>query len=157
MAIGALNLIQPSEFPCDVRLVSRNGGPRRSLSLKTPSSRGCGSAHSGAPLSGPRGARLSWQRAAHPRQFSPAFLSLPSQSQLAKALPFTVTSAVPKIRRGGHVFIARRSDHPPRHVHVYRSGRLIVKWDLENRKPMKGKASPKILRLIGRLEAEGQL
>src|SRR5438034_11106501 len=27
-------------------------------------------------------------------------------------------------------FIARRSDHPPPHVHVYRNGRLIVKWDL---------------------------
>jgi hypothetical protein len=48
---------------------------------------------------------------------------------------------VPKIRRGGYIFIARKSDHPPRHVHVYRNGRLVVKWDLENRTPMKGKAS----------------
>jgi hypothetical protein len=64
---------------------------------------------------------------------------------------------VPKIRLGGHVFIARRSDHPPRHVHVYRDGRLIVKWDLENRMPMKGKATGRILRLIAQLEAEGRL
>jgi len=64
---------------------------------------------------------------------------------------------VPKIRLGGYIFIARRSDHPPRHVHVYRDGRLIVKWDLDNRMPMKGKATAKILRLIAQLEAEGRL
>jgi hypothetical protein len=40
---------------------------------------------------------------------------------------------------------------------VYRGGRLIVKWDLENRTPMKGKASRKVRQLIEELEAEGQL
>jgi hypothetical protein len=64
---------------------------------------------------------------------------------------------MPTVRRGGYIFIARRGDHPPRHVHVYRNGRLIVKWDLENKKAMKGKASAKILELIGQLEAEGRL
>lgn len=64
---------------------------------------------------------------------------------------------MPKIRRGGYVFIARRSDHPPRHVHVYRDGRLVVKWDLENGIPMKGKATRRIVELISELEAEGQL
>ena len=38
-----------------------------------------------------------------------------------------------KIRRGGYVFFTWKGDHPPRHVHVYRDGRLIVKWDLEER------------------------
>jgi len=64
---------------------------------------------------------------------------------------------VPKIRRGGFIFIAWRGDHSPRHVHVYRNGRLIVKWDLENRMAMKGKGSRKILELIRQLEAEGRL
>jgi hypothetical protein len=32
-----------------------------------------------------------------------------------------------------------------------------VKWDLENRTPMKGKASAKVLELIAELEAEGRL
>lgn len=64
---------------------------------------------------------------------------------------------MPKIRRGGYIFVAWRSDHPPRHVHVYRAGRLVVKWDLENRIAMKGKASAKILELIAELEAEGRL
>jgi len=39
-------------------------------------------------------------------------------------------------------------------VHVYRDGQLVVKWDLENRKPMKGAATRKILDLIDELESE---
>jgi hypothetical protein len=42
-------------------------------------------------------------------------------------------------------------------VHVYREGRLIVKWDLENRMAMKDKASGKLLALIRELETEGRL
>jgi hypothetical protein len=57
---------------------------------------------------------------------------------------------MPKIRRGGYVFLAWVGDHGPRHVHVYRDGRLIVKWDLENWRPMKG-AAPLELRREGRL------
>jgi hypothetical protein len=64
---------------------------------------------------------------------------------------------MPKIRRGGYIFVARRSDHPPRHVHVYRNGKLVVKWDLENGKSMKGKASARVLEWIKQLEAEGSL
>jgi hypothetical protein len=40
---------------------------------------------------------------------------------------------------------------------VYRNGKLVVKWDLENRLPMKGSATRRVLRLIGELEAEGVL
>ena len=60
-----------------------------------------------------------------------------------------------KIRRGSYVFIAWIGDHSPRHVHVYREGVLILKWDLENRKPMAGEPSRKVLKLIQQLEAEG--
>ena len=41
-----------------------------------------------------------------------------------------------KIRRGGYVFLTWIGDHTPRHVHVYRDGKLIVKWDLEQWVPM---------------------
>ena len=34
--------------------------------------------------------------------------------------------------------VIRKGDHPPRHVHVYRDGKLVVKWDLDNRNAMKG-------------------
>jgi len=42
-------------------------------------------------------------------------------------------------------------------VHVYRDGKLIVKWDLDNQRAMKGKASRRILKLIRELESEGLL
>jgi hypothetical protein len=42
-------------------------------------------------------------------------------------------------------------------VHAYRDGKLIVKWDLDNQKLMKGSAARRILELISELEAEGLL
>ncbi len=48
-------------------------------------------------------------------------------------------------------------DHPPRHVHVYRDRKLLVKWDLDNQKPMQGAATRRIVVLIDELEAEGLL
>jgi len=62
-----------------------------------------------------------------------------------------------KVRRGGYVFLAWTGDHSPRHVHVYRDGVLILKWDLENQKPMAGRPSRRVLNLIRDLEAEGRL
>ena len=62
-----------------------------------------------------------------------------------------------KYRRGGFVFVTWKGDHPPRHVHVYRGGRLVVKWDLDNQKPMKGAVTRRILELIAQLESEGVL
>ena len=62
-----------------------------------------------------------------------------------------------KVRRGGYVFMSWKSDHPPRHVHVYREGELIVKWDLDNEKPMKGVGSAEVRRLIRALQSEGRL
>jgi hypothetical protein len=62
-----------------------------------------------------------------------------------------------KIRRGGFVFLTWIGDHAPRHVHVYRNGRLVLKWDLDNREPMAGLASRRVLELIRQLEAEGLL
>jgi hypothetical protein len=50
-----------------------------------------------------------------------------------------------------------KGDHPPRHVHVYRDDRLIVKWDLDNQKAMKGAMTRRILDLIAELESEGLL
>ena len=62
-----------------------------------------------------------------------------------------------KHRRGGYVFITWAGDHPPRHVHVYRDGKLVVKWDLDNKAAMKGSAPRRVLELIAELEAEGVL
>lgn len=62
-----------------------------------------------------------------------------------------------KTRRGGYIFLTWKSDHAPRHVHVYRGGQLVVKWDLENKLPMRGRASARVLELIDELESEGLL
>jgi hypothetical protein len=64
---------------------------------------------------------------------------------------------VGKVRRGNYVFVTWAGDHTPRHVHVYWKGRLVLKWDLENRLPMRGKPTAKILRLIRELDEEGLL
>ena len=62
-----------------------------------------------------------------------------------------------KIRRGGFVFVTWKSDHSPRHVHVYRDGRLVLKWDLDGMQPMRGRPTRRVLEIIAELEAEGAL
>ena len=62
-----------------------------------------------------------------------------------------------KVRRGGYIFVTWKGDHSPRHVHVYRDGALIVKWDLDNRKQMVGKATRRVRLLLEQLEFEGAL
>jgi hypothetical protein len=64
---------------------------------------------------------------------------------------------VTKVRRGGYVFITWKGDHPPRHVHVVRDGRLILKWDLERHRSMQGPTTRKLLALLRQLEDEGLL
>ncbi|HVT48881.1 MAG TPA: hypothetical protein VHD57_13910 [Vicinamibacterales bacterium] len=49
------------------------------------------------------------------------------------------------------MFITWKGDHSPRHVHGYRDGHLIAKWDLD------GAATAGILELIAELESEGLL
>lgn len=62
-----------------------------------------------------------------------------------------------KRRRGGYVFLSWKGDHSPKHVHVYKDGLLVVKWDLEHGQPMEGIASRRVQALIRELEDEGLL
>ena len=62
-----------------------------------------------------------------------------------------------KIKKGGYVFLSWVGDHAPRHVHVYRSRKLVLKWDLENWKSMKGTASKIILKHIKVLLEDGKI
>jgi len=62
-----------------------------------------------------------------------------------------------RIRRGGYVFLTWSGDHPPKHVHVLRHGRLVLKWDLERGRPMQGFAPAKLVALVRELEEEGLL
>lgn len=68
-----------------------------------------------------------------------------------------VTFLVPKIRRGNYIFLAWVGDHDSRHVHVYRDGKFVVKWDLDNWAPMKGEATRRIEKLLCELVEEGEL
>jgi hypothetical protein len=62
-----------------------------------------------------------------------------------------------KVRRGGYVFLSWKGDHGPNDVHVYRKGRLLVKWDLEAQLPMRGKVTQRVRQLLDELQAEGRL
>jgi hypothetical protein len=76
---------------------------------------------------------------------------------LVKALPGKVRFILSKKRRGGYVFLIRKGDHSPRNVHVYRDGRLIVKWDLDNARAVEGSITRRVKELIEELENEGEL
>ena len=62
-----------------------------------------------------------------------------------------------KIRRGNYIFVFWTGDHDPRHVHVYRDRKLVLKWDLTNGIAMKGTPTKTILKHISDLQGEGKL
>lgn len=62
-----------------------------------------------------------------------------------------------KIRRGNYVFLSWKGDHSPRHIHVYRNGKLVLKWNLDDSVPMKGKPDSRLLQIIAALKKEGVL
>ena len=62
-----------------------------------------------------------------------------------------------KVRRGGYVFLTWKGDHRPKHVHVYKSGRLVLKWNLEEDRLMHGTASRALLDALRELQKKGQL
>jgi hypothetical protein len=64
---------------------------------------------------------------------------------------------VGKVRRGNYVFITWKGDHAPRHVHVYRDGAIVVTWDLERWRAIRGSASSRLRRILRTLVAEGAL
>ena len=62
-----------------------------------------------------------------------------------------------KVRRGNFIFMTWKGDHPPKHVHVFRDGNLIVKWNLDGWVPIEGRATRRILKYIEELRKEGSL
>ena len=51
-------------------------------------------------------------------------------------------------RRGGYFFETYAGDHPPYHVHVYKEGRFIGRFDMENQRSMDGEFSAQVLRYL---------
>jgi hypothetical protein len=64
---------------------------------------------------------------------------------------------VAKVRRGNYLFLTWSGDHLPRHVHVYRDRKFVVKWNLDDWVAMQGKASQRVVRLLEELVEEGTL
>jgi len=62
-----------------------------------------------------------------------------------------------KIRRGGYVFITWKGDHDPLHVHVFKNGKEILKWNLESNVIMSGKLTHNLQKLIDQLVREKKL
>jgi len=61
-----------------------------------------------------------------------------------------------KIRRGNFIFLSWIGDHGY-HVHVYRNGKQILKWDLIENKAMQGRPTRRLLKIIEELKREGLL
>lgn len=63
-----------------------------------------------------------------------------------------------RIRRGGYLFEFWVGDHPPKHVHVLKNGRLFAKVELDDALTlMSGKMNTKIRKIISKLRREGEL
>ena len=62
-----------------------------------------------------------------------------------------------KFKRGGFIFLTWKGDHVPEHVHVYKNGRLILKWDLEKWELLAGRASRRLRTILESLRQEGLL
>lgn len=62
-----------------------------------------------------------------------------------------------KIRRAGYIFITWIGDHAPKHVHVFKNGKEVMKYDLENKQVMSGRSNRKIEMIILELLKEKEL
>jgi hypothetical protein len=62
-----------------------------------------------------------------------------------------------RIWRDGLAYVNWVGDHPPRHVHVYQDGRLILKWNLDEGYAIQGEPTRRIVKTIRELRLEGKL
>lgn len=60
-----------------------------------------------------------------------------------------------RLRRGNYIFVWYIGDHPPPHVHIFKGGREIAKYDLLERAAIKGIISKKLEKLLTELIEEG--
>jgi len=64
---------------------------------------------------------------------------------------------MPTWKAGGYVIRMYERDHPPLHVHVFRDGREVARFDVENRRFMDGSDSRHAGRIERALEQVGLL
>jgi hypothetical protein len=68
-----------------------------------------------------------------------------------------INDTMEKIRRGNFIFVTWIGDHAPRHVHIFKRNKLLLKFDLDRRKAIEGRINRRIVRLIETLIEEGLL
>lgn len=62
-----------------------------------------------------------------------------------------------RIRRGGYIFFTAKGDHSPRHVHIYRDGVMVAKFDLEGWEVMAGEIKLRLKQILEQLREERRL
>ena len=62
-----------------------------------------------------------------------------------------------RIRRGGYIFFMAKGDHSPRHVHIYRDGVMVAKFDLEGWEVMAGNIDRRLRQILKQLREEQRL
>lgn len=62
-----------------------------------------------------------------------------------------------RIKRGGYIFFTAKGDHNPPHVHIYRDGEMVAKFDLQDWQPMTGKVDRRVKQILRRLREDGRL
>jgi hypothetical protein len=62
-----------------------------------------------------------------------------------------------KIKRANFLFVTFKGDHTPRHVHVFKDDRIVLKWDLEHDRLLSGVYWRKVVDIIAALVEEGRL
>ncbi|MBI4406211.1 MAG: hypothetical protein HY537_18775 [Deltaproteobacteria bacterium] len=77
--------------------------------------------------------------------------------QLIKCYLLWYYLSVGTVRRGNYSFRTWVGDHSPRHVHIYRDGKLIAKWNLDAGVVMEGRVNRKLREIVGALVKEGKL
>jgi hypothetical protein len=62
-----------------------------------------------------------------------------------------------RVKRGGYIIEWWIGDHYPKHVHVYRDGRLIAKVQVPGIVVLTGKLNRKLLKIFKELVAEKRI
>lgn len=99
--------------------------------------------------------RALQRRATNPKNFSIKPGGAEFWALLSSIIFDTSWDFMGKIKRGGYIFWTWIGDHDPPHVHVWRDGGFVVKWDLSKPGPIEGYASRQVRAYIEELVAEG--
>ena len=62
-----------------------------------------------------------------------------------------------RLRRGGYVIEWWMGDHYPKHVHIFRDGRLIAKVEVPGLLVLKGSVNRNLRQILARLLREGRI